>query len=143
MREIKFRAWDKKNKIMCQVWDIGWKAWREGSPINYVRVWNTKSDGTYELLEHECILLQYTGCKDKNGKEIYEGDILEGTTYKEPIVQKTAKRCIGMVKIIPDKLWVKWQLPKNFGTYPYLSDRDIEIIGNIYENPELLEGTNG
>lgn len=83
---------------------------------------------------------QYINLKDKNGTEIYEGDVVEGTTYKEPIMTRTAKRCRGIVRITPESpIWASWEIPDGFRTYPNLSDKDIEVIGNIYENPELLE----
>ena len=81
---------------------------------------------------------QYTGIKDKNGKKIFEGDVVEGTTYKEPIVAKTSAKCKGLVSIRPEILWVKWNIPRGFRTYPSLEDKDIEVIGNRWDNPELL-----
>ncbi len=68
--------------------------------------------------EEEFAFMQYTGLKDKNGKEIYEGDIVE--------------------HLIGGTLEVKWL---NHGWTPFMSWHDVEhyeIIGNIYENPELL-----
>lgn len=75
------------------------------------------------------VWLQYTGLKDKHGKEIYEGDILQlpsryyGDTYYE--------KSIGVIEWDYDSWYVK-----NQGDAQY---SDMEIIGNIYENPELLQ----
>ena len=77
----------------------------------------------------DCILMQYTGLKDKNGVEIYEGDILSFSPFSNEVV-----------------FWEKsyWALGKENGwSYPlYLMDStQWEIIGNIYQNTELLELT--
>jgi len=133
MREIKFRAWDHKTKQMLPVWSIGWKAW-EGKPenksiINYVELVADIMDGAIKRLDGEVELMQFTGLHDKNGKEIYEGDILS---------------CIERIKIGMDEPWkdkktiseVKWTNDGYYLTFV----RDKEIIGNIYENGELLNG---
>jgi len=100
MREIKFRAWNNAEKKMYpEVEDI-----RE---------------------RYEIYLMQYTGLKDKNGQEIYEGDILKFNTK-------------GGNEMIYE---VKWR-GKGFKPTRMSEDNqeEIEIIGNIYENPELLSG---
>jgi uncharacterized phage protein (TIGR01671 family) len=123
MREIKFRVWDKESKILYQkIWNLQWC-------INGIRfAWDDyeNSDGETmitELIKNSYELMQYTGLLDKNGKEIYEGDILKFNTKggNEMVYQ------------------VKW---KGKGFKPTRMSEDnqeeIEIIGNIYENPELL-----
>ena len=119
MREIKFRVWDKELKEMCSVTDI--QLW-----INYVHYSQKDGDigkGNYPA---DVILMQYTGLKDKNGKEIYEGDILRysngeilGVAFDNKTAQFTTK--------------TRW-------LWPII---DVcEIVGNIYDNPELLEVNN-
>jgi len=73
-REIKFRAWDivKEKMVYKDFWDRNWY----GTPYN-------DKDGChtmYELnhIKSVCYIMQYTGLKDKNGKEIYDGDLIEG-----------------------------------------------------------------
>lgn len=109
---------------MCDVWDIGFKGWRDGE-INYVRI---QLDGTVDRLENEVELMQHTGLKDKNGKEIYEEDILEcdsGSLWRVYWAEG-----IGGFRL---------ELTGN-EDYCDFVDLDLyKIIGNICENSELLE----
>lgn len=130
IREIKFRAWDKQFQIITKVLPDGYKFTFDGKVI----LLDHKGK---EIRESEdFILMQYTGFKDKNGKEIYEGDILEcsldGTIY--PIVW--------------EEEYFRFRIkgtPKGFSHQQAFSsaaqiERTAEVIGNIYENPELLGG---
>lgn len=101
-----------------------------------------------------CILMQYTGLKDKNGKEIYEGDILQIKLNDGKIGIFVVKYNIhrrkmdsGWVVDIPSFSFVS--VTNGFPTYPIVNnyagkhDLDIiEVIGNIHENPELLKINN-
>ena len=70
MREIKFRAWDKNQKRMFIIQSL---------------TWDVSGQLIYFLLENVSELMQFTGLKDKNGKEIYEGDIIIADwSFKEP-----------------------------------------------------------
>lgn len=136
-RIIKFRAWDKGYKFMT----------------NKVLVGNTDSkDENYtahsvwiepEFVDYECepgwmnfdehsniILMQYTGLKDKNGLEIYEGDILIGKNYD---ITKP-KYFIGVVEYDWNRFVVK---AKRFPQYDL--NTTLEVIGNIHQNQNLLE----
>lgn len=143
MREIRFRAYDKATKKICPVWDIGWKAWDgQDGGFNYIRI---ELDGTVDRFEHEVELMQYTGLKDKNGKEIYEGDIVKGTI-------DTQKHIKGRVYIESEhgSLWgcyiADGMESEQFGSWDMRQlcwgvdefTPHCEVIGNIYENPELL-----
>ena len=133
MREIKFRAWYKITKEMEYLKDTSWPYW--GDCI----LENSDADGTdtgnYKIM-------QFTGLKDRNGKEIYEGDILSpGYTDDELFV------------VVFDETKARFaekRVSKNYPTHAgfimdgsflrtVLSSQRIEIIGNIYENPELLK----
>jgi uncharacterized phage protein (TIGR01671 family) len=131
MRDIKFRAWDiSGNKMISDLCQM------------------SLDDGFYSLnKEIETIhragfeLMQYTGLKDKNGKEIYEGDVLSivdrtkgSTNYgNERWRDKIIFHCGFFALPIPADDGIKRALP----LYTY-DNTDIEIIGNIHENPELL-----
>ena len=116
MREIKFRAWLKG------VFD-------EGGDMVYFDLFST--DGDYIIKEgrsvRECdAVMQYTGLRDVDGKEIYEGDILE---YFSGLVAKGSNPIIRQV--------VKWE------QYRYSIDnyKNSSVVGNVHEHPELLEGS--
>ena len=121
MREIKFRAWHKEKKIMGEVLGID---------ILHKEIFFSNEDvDCYEHTDFKDIeLMQYTGLKDKNNKEIYEGDIFH----------------IGSKKILYVVEWIDCGLKgrqiknKSWIGLDYWKD-DIEVIGNIYENPELME----
>jgi uncharacterized phage protein (TIGR01671 family) len=117
-REIKFRAWDKKEKRMLPVDAVNF--FNKSIVSNRAR--GEHSGGQLGFIEVE--LMQYTGLKDKNGKEIYEGDII-----------KSGNGALGVVK------WrhfgFEQDMIKTLGWW--VIQEDGEVIGNIYENPELLE----
>lgn len=138
MREIKLRAWLKEDKKLCHVTQlhfidkeicVEWKAFEEVG------------------VAQEYELMQYTGLKDKNGKEIYEGDIVE--TQDQNNIIKFQHGCFMLIGLHED------EYERNYSRlYHYLEDATIpniresrfdgvstvlQVIGNIYENPELLD----
>ena len=123
MREIKFRVWDTSKKyfsvdrmLVFVLEDI------IGNPHHREIV---RSPDLYPLM-------QYTGLKDKNGKEIYEGDI-----YITDIIRRIGEKIgVEMPVSSEKKQIVEWQ---RCGFSPIEDEERIEIIGNIYENPELLK----
>ena len=127
MREIKFRAWDKKNKKMLEVdiLFINEKMFRPVDGREY-DVWN------YDT-EYFSNPLQYTGLKDKSNKEIYDGDLLKveldwGYGLAKIIVEIYFKDGCFRAKALnshEDTLLI--ELPP------------CEVVGNVYENPELLK----
>src|SRR5512146_66283 len=118
-REIKFRAWSKKTNDWCDHGSAEWFFSDGGGPLY----------SSYDSEHTE--LMQYTGLKDKNGKEIYEGDVVEvedgPNKKKREIVFKdgafSLKLLNGATEYLPN----------------YVRYGQIEVIGNIYENPELLD----
>lgn len=114
-KEMKFRAWDTVRKVMFLV--------QEATFVGG-RIIGVRSCGTYD---NACILMQYTGLKDKNGKEIYEGDVMFNSSDRYNY------------EVIWDGKNGAWSLGFNGnGLGRYQLDLFWEIVGNRYENPELL-----
>jgi uncharacterized phage protein (TIGR01671 family) len=129
MREIKFRAWSKRDKCWCGAFSIQ----KDGlfTEMSGARMENgvcvAYADWIDLSEQDEIILMQYTGLKDKNGVEIYEGDILKGTLENHAVVDVNSYFGLTNYGLSSD--------------YPMhlTGQEEREIIGNIYENPELLQ----
>lgn len=132
MREIKFRAWWKEAKLMADV-----EVWREDDIVIIVPVVSSIPGHKFErqlLDEGEYNLMQYTGLKDKNGKEIYEGDIIKGNdTDQGNCIVKYIEAQFDLYSINGEDLYSDYFLKTGD-----IQERELEIIGNIYETPELL-----
>lgn len=129
MREIKFRAWHKPTQLMDDVVLIDF--YNEQIGILYADpVMQCESIQRYNFSEVE--IMQYTGLNDKNGKEIYEGDIIEKTyySYHQP-------ECSELFEIKYEGLSFHFEHIKG-STFHLPFTEDIEIIGNIHDNPELV-----
>lgn len=148
MREIKFRAWDVSNAKMIVVDQMTFRT--NGDVFN---VWDSKiSDNVPGLLINPTsgILIQYAGLKDKYNKEIYEGDIVRNPdAFKCRTSWGDCKDNFPTTRIVQfNEDNVKFELVfieeciRDRGTSGLMfcmSNEDLfEIIGNIYENPELL-----
>lgn len=127
MREIKFRAWDNTTKEMLQLQKMSFKT-SKCMPYG----------GNIEF-EFDS-LMQYTGLKDKSGKEIYEGDILSIEIKDKTIKDKIIVSGNTVVEYKNCKFGVVWGWHRDFIGLDGFYNTDFKIKGNIYENPELLEG---
>ena len=143
MREIKFRAWDKENEAMVYPKGILFDA-----RVVYFSCGTLEPHEGYELM-------QYTGLKDKNGKEIYEGDIVTGQSFESSMLNHwksgILKHLDYEVEYVPEMYVIKYH-EASFKTFNlkgrwvailnhHVSSMvdDLQVVGNIYENPELLK----
>lgn len=114
MREIKFRAWDSQDERMAQ---------------RFLPDWGNISQKRYKLM-------QYTGLKDRHGVEIYEGDILKPT-------ETSSKRENRKVEYVDGSFCYSLEghlKPNYYSNLTQGKSQLFYVIGNIWENPELLKG---
>lgn len=142
-----FRAWDKIKGKMVESKNIAWIDFELGKLLA------RSDDGIedyYPFQKDEFELMQFTGLTDKNGKEIYEGDVLQFYLYKRHTISSNIskesgwekyefgwrKRCLNIVEYRIERAGFY-----SFGWHAYDITKldEPEIVGNVFENPELLE----
>ena len=137
MREIKFRAYIKKDynkELIGKTLEISSIHLKKNKVIIGYSI-NKSNYGNKSFNYEDIELMQYTGLKDKNGKEIYEGDIvsfnLKSDSEGQPYI-------IGYIEY--QTTFSGYRIMSFEGSFALdYNIKDIEVIGNIYDNPELLE----
>ena len=148
-REIRFRAWDKKNE---KFFEPIYEAYKGNLHDINISLGGQVAERTLDICADmkrtdDFILQQYTGLLDKNGKEIYEGDIIKDRYENE--VEVVVFGNIGYdgkwngLTGFALKSWESkhWETHKSNGFYEleyHFEPKELEVIGNIYENKELL-----
>lgn len=119
----RFRAWDKEYKEMVQVDALVF----DGQIIKATY----KNGNVVKEDIKNYVLMQSTGLRDKNGKEIFEGDVVKmaKNVYSEPTYYEVVRHRGGAYRLES----------KQYGCELWLRHTDCEIAGDIYKNPELLE----
>jgi len=127
VREIKFRAWDKSSKAMCKVKQI----LKFDGNMHFI-LDNPNSDfwgNNYGCDINRIELMQYTGRHDINGKEVYEGDTVKAKD------SYTGREFTGNIEFRDCSFCIVGDCVSNCRWMDY----EVEVIGNVWENPELLK----
>lgn len=146
-RKIKFRVWDKGTGHMHIIGTSQHDSLEMGFKTNAVFYYNLQNGCGSLGDDSEYVLMQNTGLKDENGKEIYEGDIVKFGQYEYQIIYEiggfglldVAGLMIGKIGGINNHVY-SLQVLYLECCWEESSAFDLEVIGNIYENPELIEG---
>ncbi|MDU4319773.1 MAG: YopX family protein [Clostridium sp.] len=140
MREIRFKIWDKTRNKMLTSNCGAFLLTQEGNAV-FHQNGNNPLEALIEQIDYE--VLMYTGLKDKNGTEIYEGDIVTYSVKGFKKINKTVMTfneehgayLFGIYEGVKMPCGKKTRMNK----YTRKSVNNVEVIGNIYENPELLK----
>ncbi|WP_430491038.1 YopX family protein [Lactiplantibacillus pentosus] len=122
---IKFRAWNGYRKMMADYVSALQNGDTQGTPSSVNVIVNGENE-TWDIKNDRVELLHFTGLKDVNGRDIYEGDILENRKYRSIVKFASGKFLADVVGTI--------------SRFDLIGEtHGSKIIGNIHENPELLE----
>lgn len=164
MRPLKFRAWDTEEKRMIRHEeqklvlvncmdsfgaDLHYPSPRQGQKPGSHSLEDRWFDdescfdwASAHLITGRFQLMQFTGVQDRNDQEIYEGDIVEGPSYKDPIAMKHQTTVRGVVQFQEDDGFLgsgfsgRFELPDGYRTFPRL--KNCIVIGNIHQHPLML-----
>jgi len=127
MKDIKFRVWDKDTKvILCYEFILDGTWYHYGTSL----IFSNQPTGVYRDSANKHLREQYIGLKDKNGKEIYEGDICKNGDWENDAYTYNYRI---------EEVCYDHEDASFYGMNPNDNGMTCEIIGNIHENPELLE----
>ena len=135
MREIKYRAWSFNCDCMCDVDNISFC--RGEVDLSYGKP-SRRYSQPHRLGGKDHSIMQYTGIKDKNGKEIYEGDIVEVGSYGKAVVEFDS----GMFKYKAINGYFNIEDGLQIISFYSTIDEKLLLIGNIHEDRHLLEAEN-
>jgi uncharacterized phage protein (TIGR01671 family) len=144
MREIRFRAWDKKENTIRSVINL----FANGhvyvdcqcNPQDRLKYHRDKTHHnlSHHLIDKDCVLMQYTELHDKNGKEIYEGDVIR-LQMPQQTMDELPELDERHQVVFADGAF---SFEDGMGVGNFTGNENfVEVIGNIYENPELLGGS--
>lgn len=136
-REIKFRAWHKEDQKMLVVVGVSFGINLESDNTEILSVSCAEvTDGRWKFAgdhdDDEVVLMQSTGLYDKNGVEIFEGDVLFHAIQGRRVVYYPFRNSVASFGLK--------RVANGFKNTLQDADRLYEVIGNIHENPELVEG---
>ena len=133
-RPIKFRVYSKRLKVYIDYYTIGFS---KSGELQYL----SDKHGAGPVFAGDYIVEQYTGLKDRDGKEIYEGDIIE----EDIEVGDDDIDGEYRYQVVWDEETLCWSLSPNYSAIhkdQWETNLSREVIGNIHENKELLDGSN-